>query len=121
MSDNIFDERESGFEAKFKFDQETRFKAQARRNKLFGLWVAELLGMAEGSDEAVTYALEVVQADFAAPGEDDVLDKVCADLEANGQDADRISLGRKLDHFFAVAMTQLGHEFPTPLGDDHPL
>jgi hypothetical protein len=74
-----FDKREEGFEKKFAHDEELRFKAYARRNKLLGLWAAELLG--KTGAEAESYAKEVVLADFEEPGENDVLRKVTKDLE----------------------------------------
>ena len=77
-----FDEREKGFERKFAHDEELRFKATARRNRLFGLWAAEKLGLS--GTEAADYAKSVVKADFAEPGDADVLRKVRGDLEAKG-------------------------------------
>jgi hypothetical protein len=74
-----FDKREEGFEKQFAHDEELRFKATARRNKLLGLWVAEKLGMS-GTD-ANTYAKDVVMADFEEAGEDDVFRKVRKDLD----------------------------------------
>ncbi len=69
-----FDKREEGFEKQFAHDEELRFKANARRNKLLGLWAAEKLGMAGA--EADAYAKEVVMADFEEAGDDDVFRKV---------------------------------------------
>ena len=80
-----FDKREEGFEKKFAHDEELRFKATARRNKLLGLWVAQKLGMS-GAD-ADAYAKEVVQADFEEAGDDDVFRKVRKDLDAKGVSA----------------------------------
>ncbi|ARQ03218.1 DUF1476 domain-containing protein [Pseudorhodoplanes sinuspersici] len=77
-----FDKREEGFEKKFAHDEELRFKATARRNKLLGLWAADILGKT-GAD-ADAYAKEVVVADFEEAGHDDVLRKVAGDLAANG-------------------------------------
>ncbi len=75
---SIFDEREKGYEGKWKRDEELRFKVTARRNKLLGLWAAQKFGM-EGSD-AEAYAKTVVIADFERPGDDDVVEKVLADF-----------------------------------------
>jgi hypothetical protein len=75
-----FDKREEGFEKKFAHDEEMRFKANARRNKLLGLWAAEKLGLA--GDEAQAYAKEVVMADFEEAGDDDVFRKVRKDFDA---------------------------------------
>jgi hypothetical protein len=77
-----FDKREEGFEKKYALDEELRFKAMARRNKLLGLWAAEKLGLS-GAD-ADAYAKAVVIADFDEPGEDDVYRKVRADFDAKG-------------------------------------
>jgi hypothetical protein len=74
-----FDKREEGFEKQFAHDEELRFKATARRNKLLGLWVAEKLGMS--GPDADTYAKSVVMADFEEAGEDDVFRKVRKDLD----------------------------------------
>ena len=78
-----FTEREKGFEAEFKHNQELLFRVTARRNRLFGLWAAVRLGLPAGED-AETYAKTVVAADFEAPGDADVIEKVQADLEENG-------------------------------------
>jgi len=72
-------DREDGFERKFAHDEELRFKAMARRNKLLGLWAAEKLGKT-GAD-ADAYAKEVVTADFEEAGDDDVFRKVRGDLD----------------------------------------
>ena len=75
-----FDKREEGFEKKFAHDEELRFKANARRNKMLGLWAAEKLGLT-GSD-ADAYAKEVVLADFEQAGDDDVFQKIRKDFDA---------------------------------------
>jgi hypothetical protein len=77
-----FDKREEGFEKQFAHDEELKFKATSRRNKLLGLWAAEKLGRT-GTD-ADTYAKEVVMADFEEAGEDDVYRKIRKDLDAGG-------------------------------------
>jgi hypothetical protein len=74
-----FDKREEGFEKKFAHDEELRFKATARRNKLLGQWAAEKLGLA--GPDADAYAKEVVMADFEEAGEDDVFRKVRKDFD----------------------------------------
>ncbi|WP_319824103.1 DUF1476 domain-containing protein [Thalassovita sp.] len=74
-----FDDREHAFEAKFAHDEEMKFKADARCNKLLGLWAADLLG--KTGDEADAYAKTVVSADFEEAGHEDVVRKVVADLE----------------------------------------
>ena len=73
-----FDDRENAFENKYAHDEEMKFKAEARRNKLLGLWAAELMG--KTGDDADAYAKEVVVADFEEAGHEDVVRKVAADL-----------------------------------------
>lgn len=73
-----FDDRENAFENKYAHDQEMQFKAEARTNKLLGLWAAELLD--KTGAEADSYAVEVVKADFEEAGHDDVIRKVAGDL-----------------------------------------
>jgi len=78
------DERKDAFEKKFAHDEELKFKATARRNKMLGLWAAEKLG--KTGDDAEAYAKEVVKADFEEAGEEDVFRKVRADFDAAGVD-----------------------------------
>ena len=80
-----FDDRESAFENKFAHDAETQFKIDARRNKLLGLWAAELLG--KSGEEAAAYALEVIKSDFEEAGDEDVIRKVVADLAGKADEA----------------------------------
>lgn len=77
-----FDKREEGFEKQFAHDEELKFKAMARRNKMLGLWAAGILGKSGADAEA--YAKEVVLADFEEAGDNDVLRKVAKDLQAKG-------------------------------------
>jgi hypothetical protein len=77
-----FDDRKDAFEKKFAHDEELRFKATARRNKLLGLWAAGQLG--KSGSEAEAYAKSVVMADFQEAGDDDVMRKIRADLDAGG-------------------------------------
>ncbi len=77
-----FDDRKDAFEKKFAHDEELRFKATARRNKLLGLWAAEKLG--KSGPDAEAYAKSVVMADFEEAGDEDVLRKVRSDLEGSG-------------------------------------
>ena len=100
-----FDKREEGFEKKFAHDEELRFKATARRNKLLGLWVAQKLGMS-GAD-ADTYAKEVVQADFEEAGEDDVFRKVRKDLDAKGATASDQEIRTQMVDLMAQAVQQV--------------
>ncbi len=77
-----FDDRERHEETRFKHDQELLFKARNRGNKIFGLWIAEQLGLT--GEAAASYAKDVVMADFEMPGDDDIFTKVKADLAAKG-------------------------------------
>jgi hypothetical protein len=100
-----FDKREEGFEKKFAHDEELRFKATARRNKLLGLWVAQKLGMSGA--EADVYAKEVVQADFEEAGEDDVFRKVRKDLDAKGVSASDQEIKTQMIDLMAQAVQQI--------------
>ena len=75
-----FDKREEGFEKKFAHDEELRFKANARRNKMLGLWAAEKLGIS--GEAANAYAKDVVMADFEEGGDNDVFKKIRTDFDA---------------------------------------
>jgi len=98
-----FDKREEGFEKKFAHDEELRFKANARRNKLLGLWAAEQLGLA-GAD-AETYAKEVVIADLDEAG--DVFRKVRKDLDAKNVAQSGQQLRRVMDDLMERAIAQI--------------
>jgi hypothetical protein len=100
-----FDDRKDAFEKKFAHDEELRFKATARRNKLLGLWAAEKLG--KSGPEAETYAKSVVMADFQEAGEDDVLRKVKADLEANGASQQETELRRVMTDLMERAIGEV--------------
>ena len=100
-----FDDREKAFEDKYKHDQELQFKVGVRRNKLLGLWLAELLGL-EGAD-AEAYAKEVVSADFEEPGEEDLVRKVMGDLAAKNVELSDHRLRKKMDELIAVAKEQI--------------
>ena len=105
---STFDEREKGFETKFKRDQELDFKVMARRNKLLGLWAAEKMGI-DGAD-AETYAKEVVVSDFDRPGDDDVLEKVHGDLTAKGLGLADKDIRKEMDRLLDVARQQVEGE-----------
>ena len=100
-----FNEREKGFENKFKHDEEMRFKASARRNKLVGLWAAEQMGLSGA--EADAYAKEVIKADFEEAGDDDVLRKVFGDLQAKGVDTSEHIVRKHMDELMDVAVKQI--------------
>ncbi len=89
-----FDDRKKGEEARYALDQETQFKISVRRNKLFGLWVAEKLGLT--GDPAEAYAKSVVLSDLEEAGDDDVLRKVAADLSKAGKSVTEAELRTKM-------------------------
>lgn len=102
---STFDERQKGFEKKYEKDQELQFKATARRNRLLGLWAAELMGIK--GDAAEAYAKEVVKADFEKPGEEDVFEKVTKDLKSKGVAQSDHQVRRKMDELLGVAKQQI--------------
>jgi len=81
-----FEDRERAAEAKFALDSETQFRVTARRNKLAGLWAAQMLG--KSGDAAETYAREVIRADFEEAGDDDVVRKLAGDLGGKASEAE---------------------------------
>jgi hypothetical protein len=100
-----FDDRRDAFENKFAHDEELRFKATARRNKLLGLWAAERLGhTGPAADE---YAKSVVMADFEEPGDGDVIRKVRGDLEKAGQAVSEPEVKAKLQALMETAISQI--------------
>lgn len=99
-----FDRREEGFEKKFALDEEQKFKAEARRNKLLGLWAAERLGMS--GDAASVYAREVVASDFDEAGHG-AARKVTGDLEAKGVAITPAQLRAKIDELMVQAVLQV--------------
>jgi hypothetical protein len=100
-----FDKREEGFERQFAHDEELRFKATARRNKLLGLWAAQKMGLPGA--EAETYAKEVVTADLEEPGEDDVFRKIRRDFDAHGVTASDHQIRRTMTELMAQAIEQI--------------
>lgn len=100
-----FDDREHAFEAKFAHDAEMQFKADARRNKLLGLWAAELMG--KTGPDADAYAREVVKSDFEEAGHEDVYRKVSGDL---GSLADEATIRAKMAELLVIAKTQIMSE-----------
>ncbi|MCF2872694.1 DUF1476 domain-containing protein [Octadecabacter sp. G9-8] len=100
-----FDDRENAFENKFAHDAEMQFKADARRNKLVGLWAAELLG--KSGDDAAAYAKEVIKSDFEEAGDEDVYRKLSGDL---GDKADEATIRAKMTEYMAIAKAQLMDE-----------
>jgi hypothetical protein len=97
-----FDKREEGFEKKFAVDEELRFKADARRNRLLGMWVAGKLGIS--GDEATAYAKQVVASEFEASG---VMSKIMGDLKAKGVAVSEGDVQAKSIELMAEAVEQV--------------
>ncbi len=102
---STFDERQDAFEKKYAHDAEMQFKAEARRNKLLGLWAAELMG--KSGDDAAAYAKEVIKSDFEEAGDDDVYRKVSGDL---GDKADETTIRAKMAELMTEAKAQVMSE-----------
>lgn len=103
-----FDDRQRQEEARFKHQQELQFKARNRGNRLFGLWVAEQLGLS--GEAADNYAKDVVVADFDSPGDDDIFTKVRADLQAKSVEISDHVLQKRLQEFRHIALEQIKTE-----------
>ena len=103
-----FEERQKGFERKFALDEELKFKATARRNRLLGLWAAGEMGIA--GDDAQAYAREVVKADLAEPGEEDVFRKIRADFDAKGVNQSDHQIRRMMAEMMGQAVAQIESE-----------
>ena len=103
-----FEDREKGFERKFAHDEELKFRATARRNKLLGLWAAEQLGLS--GDDALAYAREIVKADLAEPGDEDVFRKVRSDFDAKGVAESDHQIRRMMGELMAAAVSQIESE-----------
>jgi hypothetical protein len=100
-----FDKREEGFEKKFAMDEELKFKAMARRNRMLGAWAAEKLGLSGA--EADAYAKDVVLADFDEPGDADVFNKIRKDFDAKGVAQSDHQIRRTMEELLAKAVEQL--------------
>lgn len=103
-----FEERQKGFERKFALDEELKFKATARRNRLLGLWAAGEMGIT--GDAAQAYAREVVKADLAEPGEEDLFRKIRADFDAKGVGQSDHQIRRQMAELMGVAISQIESE-----------
>jgi hypothetical protein len=103
-----FEEREKGFERKFAHDEELKFKATARRNRLLGLWAAEQMGVT--GDAAQAYAREVIKADLAKPGEEDVVRKIRVDFDAKGVSQSDHQIRHKMADLMGEALGQIESE-----------
>ena len=100
-----FDKREEGFEKKFAHDEELRFKANARRNRMLGMWAAAKLGLT--GDAATAYAKEVVMSDFEEGPEHDVLKKVKKDLDAKGVASSEQEIRQTMNDLMEKAIAEI--------------
>lgn len=100
-----FDDRKKGQEAKFAHDAELRFKAEARRNRLLGLWAAEHMGLSD--EHAKEYAAEVVASDFEEAGDEDVFRKIAGDLKAKGSSVSDEMIRKKMVELVQTARDQI--------------
>ena len=103
-----FEDREKGFERKFAHDEELKFKATARRNRLLGLWAAEQMGVT--GEAAQAYAREVIKADLIAPGEEDLFGKIRSDFDAKGVSQSDHQIRRQMAELMSVAIGQIESE-----------
>lgn len=101
---NSFDDRKDAFENKFAHDEELRFKASARRNKLVGMWAAEKMGLSGAA--ANQYAMDVVKADFEEAGDEDVFRKIRKDLEAANVTMSDHQIRHAMDELMVTAIQQ---------------
>lgn len=106
-------DREKGEELRFEIEQELRFKAESRRNRMLGEWLAHKFGMT--SDETKAYAIEVVDSDLEESGVDDLVAKVMKDIEDRGAAVTEEDVRKELDRLYAVALEQLEDDFKTDL------
>jgi hypothetical protein len=100
-----FDKREEGFEKQFAHDEELKFRATARRNRLLGLWAAEKLGLTGAAVDA--YAKEVIAADFEEAGDEDVFRKLRKDFDAKGISQSDHQIRRTMEELMATAVGQI--------------
>ena len=105
---STFDVREKGYDSRFAHYAEMRFKAEARRNKLLGLWAAELMGLS--GDDADAYAKEVIKSDFEEAGDEDVFRKIRGDLDAKNIEQSDHQIRRTMDELMAKAEQQIEDE-----------
>lgn len=100
-----FDDRERAYEAKFAHDAEMLFRAEARRNKLVGLWASELMG--KTGDQVHAYVVELMKADFQEPGHEDVVRKLVKDLDGLATERE---IRQKMDQLLVISKGQLVDE-----------
>ena len=102
---STFDKREEGFESKFAHDEELRFKAHARRNKLVGLWAAEKLGLTGPAAE--TYASNIVTIDLDKPDSDRVFSQIRKDFDDKGVSLSDHQIRRTMDELMARSVNEI--------------
>ncbi len=105
---STFDDRKKGYERKFVHDVELRFKAEARRNKLLGLWAAEKLGLT--GDEIEAYTKDVIRSDLEEPGDEDVFRKIRNDFDAKQVDQSDHQIRRTMQELMKLAVEQIESE-----------
>ncbi len=110
-------EREKSQEAKYKLDEELRFKARSRRNKLLGMWAAARLGMT--GEEAEAFAGDMVLADFEEPGAGNVVRRVAREFDKRGVEIAGRAIEDELERLYPIALEQIGRKFPDALDKDH--
>ncbi len=104
------EERKKREEAKYKLNEERRFKAEVRRNKLLGFWAAQKMGLSE--DEAESYAREVVIADLEGPGVNDVIEKIMKDFQDRRIVMDESAIRAELEKLYPIALEEIIREYP---------
>lgn len=114
---DTFRHREKAFEAKFKLDEEKRFKTETRRNKKLGEWAAQKLGLTHAESEALCKA--VVISDLKEPGVEDCIQMVMHEFERREVPITEKEIRDELDRLLGVAMAEVDAEYPDPLGPDH--
>lgn len=115
--EDVFDEREKGYEAKYKLDQERLFKARSRRDKLIGLWAAERMAMDAGA--AAAYAGEMVVAGMGGGGEETLIARLLDDLAEGSPGIGEAEVRAEMARLFETAKEQIAEEYPKPLDSDH--
>lgn len=111
---DVFKDREKGYEAKYKLDEERRFKVEARRNRLVGEWAAGKLGLS--GVQASDYVKQIVRADFESPGHEDLVRKIAADFKNKNVKIGEGDIRSEMERLFVVAVEQVAKEFPSALG-----
>lgn len=110
-------DREQAFEAQYKLDEEQNFKIRARRDRLFGAWVAEKIGLS--GEEAEHYAINAAKLDLEAAGDDNLLEKVKSDLNDAGKQISEKDLLEALNASQVSAQNSFQDEYPEALDTDH--